>query len=167
MFKKLLLISVSFIIISCNSEKKKTYKTDDDNFVDPVAIQPSDPPKGIQPLQPAQITAMPSPPPGIPAPGATRIVTAPGMNPPHGQPGHRCDIAVGAPLASAPPTIMVPPDPPKPAAPPAGESPKEMPRPVITTSSGEIKAVQIPAPEYAPPLPMPAPASEKKDSLNK
>ena len=28
--------------------------------------------------------------------------TAPGMNPPHGQPGHRCDIAVGAPLNSAP-----------------------------------------------------------------
>lgn len=24
--------------------------------------------------------------------------TAPGMNPPHGEPGHRCDIAVGAPL---------------------------------------------------------------------
>ncbi len=27
---------------------------------------------------------------------------AEGMNPPHGQPGHRCDIAVGAPLNSAP-----------------------------------------------------------------
>ena len=26
--------------------------------------------------------------------------TAPGMNPPHGQPGHRCDIAVGQPLNS-------------------------------------------------------------------
>jgi hypothetical protein len=26
--------------------------------------------------------------------------TAPGMNPPHGEPGHRCDIAVGAPLNS-------------------------------------------------------------------
>lgn len=26
--------------------------------------------------------------------------TAPGMNPPHGQPGHRCDISVGAPLNS-------------------------------------------------------------------
>ena len=26
--------------------------------------------------------------------------TAAGMNPPHGQPGHRCDIAVGAPLNS-------------------------------------------------------------------
>ena len=28
--------------------------------------------------------------------------TAPGMNPPHGQPNHRCDIAVGAPLNSKP-----------------------------------------------------------------
>lgn len=36
-------------------------------------------------------------------------VTAPGMNPPHGQPGHRCDIAVGAPLNSKPaPSITVP-----------------------------------------------------------
>jgi hypothetical protein len=26
------------------------------------------------------------------------VVTAPGMNPPHGQAGHKCDIAVGAPL---------------------------------------------------------------------
>ncbi len=26
------------------------------------------------------------------------VVTAPGMNPPHGQEGHRCDIAVGQPL---------------------------------------------------------------------
>jgi hypothetical protein len=32
------------------------------------------------------------------------VVTAPGMNPPHGQPGHRCDIAVGAPLNSKPGT---------------------------------------------------------------
>jgi hypothetical protein len=30
---------------------------------------------------------------------------APGMNPPHGQPGHRCDIAVGAPLDSKPVTV--------------------------------------------------------------
>ncbi|MBK8710612.1 MAG: hypothetical protein IPL97_01825 [Niastella sp.] len=32
----------------------------------------------------------------IPAP----VKTAAGMNPPHGEPGHRCDIAVGAPLNS-------------------------------------------------------------------
>ncbi|WP_414655987.1 hypothetical protein, partial [Flavobacterium sp.] len=30
----------------------------------------------------------------------TTIPTAKGMNPPHGQPGHRCDIPVGAPLNS-------------------------------------------------------------------
>lgn len=33
---------------------------------------------------------------------ATPAKTAPGMNPPHGQPGHRCDIAVGQPLNSKP-----------------------------------------------------------------
>ncbi len=37
-------------------------------------------------------------------PGAPSILNAPtsntavGMNPPHGQPGHKCDVAVGAPL---------------------------------------------------------------------
>ncbi len=30
------------------------------------------------------------------------VKTAPGMNPPHGEPGHRCDISVGAPLNSKP-----------------------------------------------------------------
>lgn len=30
------------------------------------------------------------------------VKTAPGMNPPHGEPNHRCDIAVGAPLNSKP-----------------------------------------------------------------
>lgn len=39
----------------------------------------------------------------VSAPTATPAkVTAPGMNPPHGQPGHRCDIAEGAPLNSKP-----------------------------------------------------------------
>lgn len=32
----------------------------------------------------------------------TPTVTGPGMNPAHGQPGHRCDISVGAPLNSKP-----------------------------------------------------------------
>lgn len=31
---------------------------------------------------------------------AAPVQVAPGMNPSHGQPGHRCDIAVGAPLNS-------------------------------------------------------------------
>jgi hypothetical protein len=33
-----------------------------------------------------------------------KVKTAPGMNPPHGEPNHRCDIAVGAPLNSKPAT---------------------------------------------------------------
>jgi len=38
----------------------------------------------------------------------TQQPTAPGMNPPHGQPNHRCDIPVGAPLNSKPPTTAAP-----------------------------------------------------------
>ena len=41
-------------------------------------------------------------------PVATTTKTAPGMNPPHGEPGHRCDIAVGAPLNSAPKKVDTP-----------------------------------------------------------
>lgn len=37
------------------------------------------------------------------APSKTQpVAVAPGMNPSHGQPGHRCDIAVGSPLNSKP-----------------------------------------------------------------
>ena len=45
-----------------------------------------------------------------------------GLNPEHGQPGHRCDISVGAPLSSAP------------AATPATNAPMQMAAPVMTTS---------------------------------
>jgi hypothetical protein len=38
--------------------------------------------------------------PSAPNANGTPVVTAPGMNPPHGQEGHRCDIAVGAPLST-------------------------------------------------------------------
>ncbi len=38
----------------------------------------------------------------MPAATAAKTATAKGMNPPHGEPGHRCDISVGAPLTSAP-----------------------------------------------------------------
>ncbi len=38
------------------------------------------------------------------AASTNKVITAPGMNPPHGEPGHRCEIAVGAPLSSAPKT---------------------------------------------------------------
>ena len=50
----------------------------------------------------------------------TPVVTKPGMNPPHGQPGHRCDIAVGAPLNS-------------PVAKPASKGTTTMPPATITS----------------------------------
>lgn len=60
----------------------------------PLSLQPSIP--GATPVvTPAKPAATPV---------ATQTVTAPGMNPAHGQPGHRCDIAVGAPLNSKPAT---------------------------------------------------------------
>ncbi len=52
--------------------------------------------------QPVQTTSIPlTTQATVPAP-TTKV--APGMNPAHGQPGHRCDIAVGAPLNSKPVT---------------------------------------------------------------
>jgi hypothetical protein len=48
--------------------------------------------------------------PGSAAPGTVpRTETATGMNPPHGQPGHSCEIPVGAPLSSIPGTLPSPP----------------------------------------------------------
>lgn len=39
---------------------------------------------------------------------AAQVKTAPGINPPHGQPGHRCDISAGAPLNSKPAAVTTP-----------------------------------------------------------
>lgn len=41
-------------------------------------------------------------------PASTTASTATGLNPAHGQPGHRCEIAVGAPLNSVPTTPQQP-----------------------------------------------------------
>lgn len=60
---------------------------------------------------------------------ATPVKTAPGINPPHGQPGHRCDISAGAPLNSKPAGVTTPSSttPITPAA--------SLPAPVATTTS--------------------------------
>jgi hypothetical protein len=57
------------------------------------AAQPTAQPIAVNQITP---TMVPTPAPAAP--------TAKGMNPPHGQPGHRCEIAVGAPLNSKPVT---------------------------------------------------------------
>lgn len=61
------------------------------------------------PSTPYTVTQTPTTPPATITPAATAaktpallnpetVATAPGMNPPHGQEGHRCDVAVGSPL---------------------------------------------------------------------
>lgn len=67
-----------------------------------------------QPVQPAAITAV-----------------APGMNPAHGQPGHRCDIAVGAPLNSKPAQL-----PASNTATPISISPDKVAQPVTAVAPG-------------------------------
>ncbi len=53
--------------------------------------------------QPAQeFTPTPTGLQGIQTPITTQASSSGALNPAHGQPGHRCEIAVGAPLSSAP-----------------------------------------------------------------
>lgn len=77
--------------------------------------------------QPAAIT--PTPAATItPAPAPATAAVAKGTNPAHGQPGHRCDIAVGAPLDSKPGTGMS-----APAATQPAPSATVLPTPAATT----------------------------------
>jgi len=101
-------------LISCGSNNSNDYI--DKSLVPPVtesktAITDTTP---VVPTYPAQVISAQPGNTVIPAtvnPGVAinpanaqpaAQVTAPGMNPPHGQPGHRCDISVGAPLNSKP-----------------------------------------------------------------
>lgn len=101
--KKLLLIAgvIGFIALQgCDNDKKKE-STTDVNTTEQSQNQPenvnSD--SSIQTIvsQPAEITTVQ---PSNPAFQVTtpQVATPPGMNPPHGAPGHDCAIAVGAPL---------------------------------------------------------------------
>ena len=81
------LLLLSFLTACGNGMEEGSAKT-------PTTTTP--PPVTIQPAKPQQTTA-----------AATSTA---GLNPAHGQPGHRCDIKVGAPLNSAPaPTTATPP----------------------------------------------------------
>lgn len=85
------LITLSIVATSCKKDEKATYiKEEAGSQQSAVAVNST--PKaslieqaGIQPIS----TSAP-------------IATSSGMNPPHGQPGHRCDIPVGQPLNSKP-----------------------------------------------------------------
>ena len=63
-----------------------------------------------------------------------KTITAKGMNPAHGEPGHRCDISVGAPLNSAPTNLA------KPAA--VNGASNITPMPTATQNSSIVPALQ-------------------------
>lgn len=82
------LIAVSLLIVSCKKDERATY-------IKEAGSQPEvalNTPKASL-MNQAGIQSNPTPSP---------IAAAPGMNPAHGQPGHRCDIPVGQPLNSSP-----------------------------------------------------------------
>lgn len=92
--KKITIIALfaAFGMVSCNDKKAETTTTTtetttttDSSVVDPHAGHNHAPGEGHDHDH-----------------GAAPTQVAEGMNPAHGQPGHRCDIAVGAPLNSPP-----------------------------------------------------------------
>ncbi|WP_250252229.1 hypothetical protein [Chryseobacterium sp. Marseille-Q3244] len=85
------LISVSILAVSCKKDEKATYlKEEAGSQQSSVAINNT--PK-VSLMDQAGVQSNPA---------TVAMATAPGMNPAHGQPGHRCDIPVGQPLNSQP-----------------------------------------------------------------
>lgn len=88
---KLLYFGALLALVACKKElepQESTATTDSS-----AVVAPADPAAQLEQMVQQQQQQQSAPQPAQ---------TAPGTNPPHGQPGHRCDIAVGAPLSSAP-----------------------------------------------------------------
>jgi hypothetical protein len=88
------ILALSLILVSCSEETKKNDSKDDTTKTE---IQTQNNAANLNNKPIAPITT------GAPA-GSPKIqqVTPTGINPAHGQPGHDCKIAVGAPLNSTP-----------------------------------------------------------------
>lgn len=96
--KKISLVIIALGLLSCQ-KKNETPETLSPELASYEQESASDSSNAVSAQNSAPITMNNS------APVATNSVnqaqqTAPGMNPPHGQPNHRCDIPVGAPLNS-------------------------------------------------------------------
>lgn len=93
------LLALTMTLMSCKKEAEAEAETVTTSTTDQPIIVPNVPPIPTETyVQPNQQVNMPT---QTPQPVTqTPVVTKAGMNPPHGQAGHRCDIAVGAPLNS-------------------------------------------------------------------
>jgi len=96
----LLLAAATLLAVGCGTEASETtgpIPTSSAKQASPSTQLPMD----TNALKAAQISTVPQQSSSIPqqaVPGNSNIA----LNPPHGQPGHRCDIEVGKPLNSAP-----------------------------------------------------------------
>ena len=100
--KKIALVLIAFTLVSCQ-KKNETPETLSPELASYEQKSPSDSSNVTNAKNSAPIIMNNSAP---VAPQSNTVSvnqpqpTAPGMNPPHGQPNHRCDIPVGAPLNS-------------------------------------------------------------------
>ena len=106
------------VFTACSNSSKQ-------QFIEPVSAENSGVPSiapsvADTPQVPPAVNSNAMSPPSTPASAQTKTATAQGMNPPHGQPGHRCDIAVGVPLNSPP---AAPPSPAPPSTPQSSGTP--------------------------------------------
>lgn len=105
------IICTSLAIVSCKKDEKPTLLKDENGNIQPAALVNNSP-------QPSLLQQS-----GIQTQNTSSSVSTPsGINPPHGQPGHKCEIPVGQPLNST-------------AGVPAGQN--------ITVNSNQSQAIQI------------------------
>lgn len=88
-----LLFVTALLFISCKKELEPQDSTNPSKIVPFTEAANTSPDQSVMPAQPLQT-------PNMTTQNATPVAVAKGMNPAHGQPNHRCDIAVGAPLNS-------------------------------------------------------------------
>lgn len=86
------LLAIAIITVSCKKDERATYIKEEASVQQPAVAMNQTPKASL--LDQAGIQSAQN--------NSTAAVTATGMNPPHGQPGHRCDIPVGQPLNSKP-----------------------------------------------------------------
>lgn len=85
------MFAAGILVVSCKKDEKPTYIKDETGAQQSASLVNNTPQPSL--LNQAGISTA--------TPSSQSVVTAPGMNPPHGQPGHRCDIPVGQPLNGA------------------------------------------------------------------
>ncbi|WP_246008747.1 hypothetical protein [Chryseobacterium lactis] len=81
------LAAISILATSCKKDEKATYLKEEASVQQPSVVTNTTSKTALMDQAGIQSNSTPDP-----------IATAPGMNPPHGQLGHRCDIPVGQPL---------------------------------------------------------------------